>query len=61
MCGEEIKYSSKEEMYNDTHLFQMVSGSGTSTGQRVHLCHRCALIAWEMFEEFLDGVHGKRS
>lgn len=60
MCGDEMKYSSKEEMYNDTHLFQMVSGSGSSTGQRIHLCHKCAFRAWEMFDEFLESLRGKQ-
>jgi len=59
MCGEEIKYFSKEEMHNDTHLFQMVSGSGASAGQRIHLCHKCAFRAWELFEELLERIRGR--
>lgn len=55
-CGTEISYNNKNELYNNTHLIQMTSKNGTSSGQNIHLCKKCSLEVWEMFQDFIEKV-----
>lgn len=43
-------------MYNNMWLLDFTAGSGTSSGQRFHLCRKCANIVYEQFLDFIDKI-----